>query len=123
MFDSESYIENLFLRKKTPVSKKKESKKNIRKNNNKKQTGGKKMQVSNKKEDIKRKLKKLKFTNLKQIAGKLNINKEQAKKYGKCSCKNTYIKAINKKLKQSGGSYDGYCHNLISQCSDSFAQC
>ena len=69
------------------------------------------------------KLKKLKMANLKQIAGKLNINKEQAKIYGKCSCKNTYLKAINNKLNQTGGSYDGYCHDLVSQCSDSFSQC
>ena len=53
----------------------------------------------------------------------IDINNNKAKQFGKCSCKKTYIKAINNKLKQSGGSYDGYCHDLISQCSDSYAAC
>jgi hypothetical protein len=94
--NSESFIENLFKKKKSPEKKKKK--------------------LSNK-------LKKLKIHNLKQIAGKLDINNNKAKQFGKCSCKKTYIKAINNKLKQSGGSYDGYCHDLISQCSDSYAAC
>tara|TARA_B100001093_G_scaffold250419_1_gene239900 strand:+ start:2526 stop:2858 length:333 start_codon:yes stop_codon:yes gene_type:complete len=109
--DSESYIQNLFAKKNKAVSKnsKKSNKKKSKKTLKKNQLGGK--------------LKKLKMDNLKQIAGKLNINKEQVKKYGKCSCKNTYLKAIKNKLKQKGGSYDGYCHDLVSQCSDSFKQC
>jgi len=112
--DSESYIQNLFAKKNKAVSK---NSKNSKKGNKKKS------KKTLKRNQLGGKLKKLKITNLKQIAGKLNINKEQTKKFGKCSCKNTYLKAIKNKLKQEGGSYDGYCHDLVSQCSDSFKQC